>query len=74
MASVPTPKNCWHRDITLEKVGQHFAISKSHVDLLAQVPDANQSIYEAAIKAAETGCPVSGLFKVRRFLSMRGSR
>ena len=49
--------------ITFEKVGEHFAISKSHLDLLAQVPDANQSIFEAAVKAAETGCPVSKLFK-----------
>ena len=49
--------------ITFEKVGEHFAISKSHLDLLAQVPDANQSIFEAAVKAAETGCPVSRLFK-----------
>ncbi len=49
--------------ITFEKVGEHFAISKSHLDLLAEVPDANQSIFEAAVKAAETGCPVSKLFK-----------
>jgi len=49
--------------ITFEKVGEHFAISKSHLDLLAQVPHANQSIFEAAVKAAETGCPVSKLFK-----------
>ena len=49
--------------ITFEKVGEHFAISKSHLDLVAQVPDANQSAFEAAVKAAETGCPVSRLFK-----------
>jgi osmotically inducible protein OsmC len=49
--------------ITFEKVGEHFAISKSYLDLLAQVPDANQSIFEAAAKAAETGSPVSKLFK-----------
>jgi lipoyl-dependent peroxiredoxin len=49
--------------ITFEKVGEHFTITKSHLDLLAQVPDATQSIFEAAVKAAETGCPVSKLFK-----------
>ena len=49
--------------ITFEKVGEHFAITKSHLDLSAQVPDANQTIFEAAVKAAETGCPVSKLFK-----------
>jgi osmotically inducible protein OsmC len=49
--------------ITFEKVGEHFTITKSHLDLLAQVPDANQSVFEAAVKAAEIGCPVSKLFK-----------
>lgn len=49
--------------ITFEKVDGHFAITKSHLDLLAQVPGANQEKFNAAVKAAETGCPVSKLFK-----------
>lgn len=49
--------------ITFEKVGEHFAISKSHLDVLAQVPDANQSIFEAVVKAPETGYLVLKLFK-----------
>jgi osmotically inducible protein OsmC len=48
--------------ITFEKVGGHFAITKS-LDLLAQVPGANQEKFNAAVKAVETGCPVSKLFK-----------
>src|SRR5258708_18950488 len=35
--------------ITFEKVGEHFAISQSHLDLLAQGSDAHQSIFEADV-------------------------
>ena len=49
--------------ITLEKVDGHFTITKSRLDLRAQVPGANQEKFNAAVKAAETGCPVSKLFK-----------
>jgi osmotically inducible protein OsmC len=49
--------------ITFEKVGEHFSITKSHLDLLAHVSGASQASFDAAVKAAETGCPVSKLFK-----------
>jgi lipoyl-dependent peroxiredoxin len=49
--------------ITFQKVGEHFTITKSHLDLLAQVPGANQAKFDAAVNAAQTGCPVSRLFK-----------
>jgi osmotically inducible protein OsmC len=49
--------------ITFEKVGEHFAITKSHLDLQALAPGDNQEAFDAAVKAAETGCPVSELFK-----------
>lgn len=49
--------------ISLEKVSDGFAITKSHIDLIAEIPGANKAKFEAAVKAAETGCPVSKLFK-----------
>ena len=49
--------------ITLEKTANGFAITKSHIDLIADVPGANKEKVNAAVKAAETGCPVSKLFK-----------
>src|SRR5580704_10032494 len=39
--------------ITFEKVGEHFTITKSHLDLTAWVPGATQATFEAAVKAAE---------------------
>jgi len=49
--------------ITLEKVGDAFAVTKSHLDLSATIPGADKAKFDAAVKAAETGCPVSKLFK-----------
>src|SRR5258706_14642076 len=49
--------------ITLDKVGDGFSVTKSHLDLAATIPGADQAKFDAAVKAAETGCPVSRLFK-----------
>ena len=49
--------------ITLDKVGDGFSVTKSHLDLVATIPGADQAKFDAAVKAAETGCPVSKLFK-----------
>ena len=49
--------------ISLEKVGDGFSITKSRLDLVAHVPNADKAKFDAAVKAAENGCPVSRLFK-----------
>lgn len=49
--------------ISLEKVGEGFSITRSHLDLVAQIPGADKAKFDAAVKGAETGCPVSKLFK-----------
>jgi lipoyl-dependent peroxiredoxin len=49
--------------ISLEKVGEGFSITKSHLDVVAHVPNADKAKFDAAVKGAETGCPVSKLFK-----------
>lgn len=49
--------------ITLEKLPDGFAITKSHLDLVAQIPGADRAKFDAAVSAAEKGCPVSKLFK-----------
>lgn len=57
--------------ITLEKVGDAFAITKSHLDLTASIPGADKAKFDAAVKAAETGCPVSKLFKAEISVTAR---
>ncbi|EFB40052.1 hypothetical protein pah_c277o005 [Parachlamydia acanthamoebae str. Hall's coccus] len=49
--------------ITIDKVSDGFAITKSHIDLVADIPNADKTKFETAVKAAEKGCPVSKLFK-----------
>ena len=51
--------------ISLEKLPDGFAITESHLDLKAKIPGATQEAFDAAVKAAETGCPVSKLYKTR---------
>ncbi len=49
--------------ITLEKNANGFSITRSHLELSARIPGADRAKFDAAVKAAETGCPVSRLFK-----------
>jgi osmotically inducible protein OsmC len=49
--------------ITLEKGEGGFSITESHLDLKAKIPGATQEAFDTAVKGAETGCPVSKLYK-----------
>ena len=51
--------------ISLEKVGEGFEITESHLELKAKIPGATKEAFDAAVKAAETGCPVSKLYKTK---------
>jgi lipoyl-dependent peroxiredoxin len=57
--------------VSLEKVGDAFAITKSHLDLVANIPGADKAKFDAAVKNAETGCPVSKLFKAEISVNAR---
>jgi lipoyl-dependent peroxiredoxin len=48
--------------ISLEKDGEGFSITKSHLELAAKVPGATAESFEQAVQAAKTNCPVSKLF------------
>lgn len=48
--------------ISLEKVGEGFAITQSHLRLTAKVPGASQEAFDKATQAAKSGCPVSKLY------------
>jgi osmotically inducible protein OsmC len=57
--------------VTLEKVGDGFSITRSHLDLVAHVPGADKAKFDTAVKAAETGCPVSKLLKAEISVTSR---
>ena len=57
--------------VPFKKVGDAFSITKSHLDLVARIPGVYKAKFDAAVKAAETGCPVSKLFKAEISVSAR---
>ena len=57
--------------VTLEKVGEGFSVTKSHLDLVARVPGADRAKFDEAVKAAETGCPISKLLKAEISVTSR---
>jgi osmotically inducible protein OsmC len=51
--------------ITLDKLPDGWAITESHLELTAKVPGASEEAFATAVKNAETGCPVSKLYKTK---------
>lgn len=48
--------------VSLEKDGEGFSITRSHLELKAKVPGASQEAFENAAQTAKANCPVSKLF------------
>lgn len=57
--------------ISLEKVGEGFSITKSHLDLTAHIPNADKAKFDTAVQAAKTGCPVSKLYKAEITINVK---
>ena len=55
--------------VTLEKVGEGFAITKVHLEVRAKVPGADAKAFETAANNAKTGCPVSKLLNAEITMS-----
>jgi lipoyl-dependent peroxiredoxin len=52
-----------HANVTLEKVGDGFEITASHLSVVAKIPGADQTKFEEIANKAKIGCPVSKLMK-----------
>ena len=50
-------------EITLEKQGDGFAITKAHLTLTAKIPGIDEAKFQELAGMAEKGCPVSKLLK-----------
>src|SRR6188768_275798 len=46
-----------HANITLEKVGEGFEITASHLDVVATIPGADPAKFEEIANKAKVGCP-----------------
>ena len=57
--------------VTLDKADGGWSITESHLELTAKVPGASEEAFRKAAEAAETGCPISKLFKTKITLDAR---
>ncbi len=57
--------------ITLDKADGGWSITESNLELRAKVPGASEEAFRTAAEAAETGCPISKLFKTKITLDAR---
>ena len=47
--------------VTLEKVGDGFSVTSSHLVVTAKIPGADPGVFSTAAAAAKAGCPISRL-------------
>jgi len=57
--------------VTLEKTDAGFTVTKSHLDLTARIPGADQAAFDKAAENAKAGCPISRLLKAEITLTSR---
>lgn len=57
--------------ISLDQTKEGFAITKSHLDLVAKIPGVDKTKFDTAVNAAKIGCPVSKLFKAEISITVR---
>ena len=60
-----------HAEITLDKVGEGFEITASHLNVVAKIPGADQAKFEQIANKAKEGCPVSKLLKAKITMNAR---
>ena len=51
--------------ITLEKVGDGFAITSSHLEVTAKIPGADPAKFQDAANKAKAGCPLSKVMNAK---------
>ena len=54
-----------HAEVTLDKVGEGFEITASHLDVVEKIPGADQAKFEQIANKAKEVCPVSKVLKTK---------
>jgi len=54
-----------HAEVTLDKVGEGFEITASHLRVKAKIPGASEAQFQEIANQAKAGCPVSKLLKAK---------
>jgi osmotically inducible protein OsmC len=51
--------------VTLEKVGDAFTVTSSHLDTTVTIPNADKAKFQQAAEGAKAGCPISRLLNTK---------
>lgn len=70
-AGIPAKNLLTSATVTLDKVDGGFSISAIHLDLVANIPGADQASFEKIAYAAKADCPVSKLLNATITLSTK---
>lgn len=54
-----------HAEVTLDKVGDGFAVTASHLILKAKVPGIDQAKFDEIAAGAKAGCPISKVLNAK---------
>jgi osmotically inducible protein OsmC len=57
--------------VSLDKAGEGFEISASHLQVVARIPGADEATFQRIAEQAEQGCPVSKVLKARISMDAR---
>jgi lipoyl-dependent peroxiredoxin len=57
--------------VTLEKTENGFGVTKSHLDVNALIPGADEDAFRQAAEAAKAGCPISKLLNAEITMSAK---
>ena len=57
--------------ITMEKDGDGFAVTSSHLDVTAIIPGADEAAFQAAAEKAKATCPISKLMNAKITITAR---
>lgn len=60
-----------HAEVTLDKVGEGFEITASHLKVVAKIPGADKTKFEQVANRAKEGCPVSKVLKAKITMDAR---
>jgi osmotically inducible protein OsmC len=57
--------------VTLDKVGDGFAVTASHLETVVRIPGANREAFNKAAENAKSGCPISKLLNAKITMEAR---
>jgi len=57
--------------VTMEKQGDGFAVTASHLDVVAKIPGAESGKFQEAAEKAKAGCPISKLLNAKITMNAR---